>query len=264
MPGKISCEGANQAVRQLKAARVPILAGTDVGNPGTAQGASMHGELELLVRAGLTPVEALRAATEAPAAAFHLDDRGRIAPGKRADLVLVNGDPTTDIRLTRDIAAVWKAGREIDRAAWKASVVKQVEEQTNAKSLPPPPGSESGLVSDFEEEGSPKARFGAGWSVSTDQMAGGKSVGKLEVVPGGAVGSKGALKISGEVLEGFAYAWSGALFSPGPTMMAPVNLASKKAVSFWARGDNQTYRLMISPLTSRCQPALQSFVAGPE
>jgi imidazolonepropionase-like amidohydrolase len=264
MPGKISCEGAGQAIRQLKAAQVPILTGTDVGNPGTTQGASLHGELELLVRAGLTPVEALRAATEAPAAAFHLDDRGRIAPGKRADLVLVNGDPTTDIIHTRDIAAVWKAGREIDRTAWKISVGKQVEAQTNAKSAPPPPGSESGLVSDFEEEGAPKARFGAGWSVSTDQMAGGKSIGKLEVVPGGAEGSKGAMKVSGEVLEGFAYAWSGALFSPGATMMAPVNLASRKAVSFWARGDSQTYRLMIFATHLGYQPAIQSFVAGPE
>src|ERR1017187_1837175 len=77
LPSKPSCEGANEAVRQLKAAHVPILAGTDAGNPGTTQGASIHGELELLVRAGLTPTEALHAATAATAAAFHLDDRDR-------------------------------------------------------------------------------------------------------------------------------------------------------------------------------------------
>ena len=105
-PVKISCQGADEAVRQLKAEHVPILAGTDAGNPGTAQGASMHGEMELLVRAGLTPVEALHAATAAPAASFHMDDRGQIAPGKRADLVLVNGDPTADIRNTREIVTV--------------------------------------------------------------------------------------------------------------------------------------------------------------
>ena len=124
MPVKISCQGADEAVRQLKAEHVPMLAGTDAANPGTAQGASMHGEMELLVRAGLTPVEALRAATASPAAAFHLDDRGQVAPGKRADLVLVNGDPTADIRHTRAIVAVWKA--EIDRDAWKASVARQI------------------------------------------------------------------------------------------------------------------------------------------
>ncbi|MDQ6801779.1 MAG: amidohydrolase family protein, partial [Acidobacteriota bacterium] len=80
-------DNAMAAVRQLKAAGVPILAGTDAPNPGTAHGASIHRELELLVKAGLTPVEALIAATSAPATAFHLADRGRIAPKLRADLV---------------------------------------------------------------------------------------------------------------------------------------------------------------------------------
>ena len=84
LPVKVSCEGASVAVRQLKAARVPILAGTDAGNPGTTQGASIHGELELLVRAGLTPAEALHAATAASSAAFRLDDRGQIAPGQES------------------------------------------------------------------------------------------------------------------------------------------------------------------------------------
>jgi len=93
----------------------------------------MHGEMELLVRAGLTPVEALHAATAAPAAAFRLDDRGQIAAGKRADLVLVNGNPITDIHATRDIAAVWLGGVEIDRAAWKASVAKQNDDAAKQK-----------------------------------------------------------------------------------------------------------------------------------
>ena len=63
---------ALETVRQLRAAGVPILAGTDAPNPGTAHGASMHRELELLVKAGLTPVEALRAATSVPARTFSL------------------------------------------------------------------------------------------------------------------------------------------------------------------------------------------------
>jgi imidazolonepropionase-like amidohydrolase len=264
LPAKMSCEGAYEAVRQLNAAHVPILAGTDVGNPGTTQGASLHGELELLVRAGLTPVEALRAATSAPAAAFHLDDRGQVAPGKRADLVLVNGDPTSDIRNTRDIAAVWKGGLEMDRAAWKTSVAKQFEEQANTKSAPPPAGLQSGLVSDFEQEGPPQARFGAGWSESTDQIAGGKSVAKMVVAPGGPEGSKSALRVSGEVLQGFAFPWSGAMFSPGATPMAPANLSSKKAIQFWTKGDGQTYQVMLFATRLGFRPATQTFVAGPE
>ena len=92
-----------------------IVAGTDAPNPGTTYGASLHGELEMYVEDGLTPVEALTAATSAPAQAFHISDRGRIAPGLRADLLLVNGHPDEDIKATRNIQAVYKAGIQLDR-----------------------------------------------------------------------------------------------------------------------------------------------------
>jgi imidazolonepropionase-like amidohydrolase len=72
----------------------------------------MHRELLLLCEAGLTPVEALAAATSAPARHFGLDDRGRIEPGLRADLVLVEGDPTEDVRDGRSIERVWRRGVE--------------------------------------------------------------------------------------------------------------------------------------------------------
>ena len=69
----------------------------------------------MYVEAGLTPVEALTTATSAPAQAFHMPDRGRIAPGMRADLLLVNGHPDEDIKATRNIDAVYKAGVKLDR-----------------------------------------------------------------------------------------------------------------------------------------------------
>jgi imidazolonepropionase-like amidohydrolase len=102
-------------VRALHAAGVDILAGCDVSEPlpglgGLAHGASLHHELQLLVAAGLTPIEALRAATSTPARRFGLTDRGRIAPGARADLLLVDGDPTTTISDTLSIRAVWHKG----------------------------------------------------------------------------------------------------------------------------------------------------------
>ena len=113
---------ATAAARQLAAAGVPLLAGTDTGLPTAAlgvigYGVTLHGELELLVQAGLTPTQALAAATSAPAAAFRLTDRGRIQTGMRADLTLVDGDPTTDIRNTRNVVAVWKRGVHLGPAA---------------------------------------------------------------------------------------------------------------------------------------------------
>jgi len=109
------CLGTDAAVRQLLAAKVPILAGTDAPVPGSTFGASVHGEMALLVRDGLTPLQALAAATSLPAQHFHLNDRGRIRPGLRADLLLVQGDPTGDILATRDIVAVWKRGTRVQR-----------------------------------------------------------------------------------------------------------------------------------------------------
>lgn len=105
-------EIAKQNVGLLHAAGVPILAGTD----SPAHGILIHRDLELLVQAGLTPAEALTAATANAADAFRLADRGRIAPGLRADLLLVQGDPTLEIKNTRKIQRIWKAGVEVDRA----------------------------------------------------------------------------------------------------------------------------------------------------
>jgi imidazolonepropionase-like amidohydrolase len=106
---------ARDSVAALHRAGVPMVLGTDanqaVGVPANVPyGESAHRELELLVEAGLTPAEALHAATAAAAGRFGLPDRGRIAPGLRADLLLVDGDPTTDITATRAILAVRLAG----------------------------------------------------------------------------------------------------------------------------------------------------------
>ncbi|MDQ6704857.1 MAG: amidohydrolase family protein [Acidobacteriota bacterium] len=108
-------ESALGAVRALHEAGVTILAGTDAPNPDTGYGVSLHQELQLLTECGLTPEQAMHAATAAPAREFGLIDRGRIQNGRRADLLLVKGDPSRDIRDTRNIAAVWKEGIRIRR-----------------------------------------------------------------------------------------------------------------------------------------------------
>lgn len=117
-PGNFDVALASLAA--LRAAGVDVLAGTDAahfGVPGVAHGASLHGELRLLVRAGMSPAEALRAATSLPAQRFGLCDRGRIGPGRRADLVLVAGDPTRDIGDTLSVLAVWRQGTRVPLAS---------------------------------------------------------------------------------------------------------------------------------------------------
>ncbi|WP_433594458.1 amidohydrolase family protein [Nocardia sp. CA-145437] len=106
-----------KTVGALHAAGVPILAGTDANQmPGIPfhppHGASLHHELELLVRAGLTPAAALNSATTLPARHFGLTDRGAITPGLRADLILLDADPLADITATRAIRKIWCAGTE--------------------------------------------------------------------------------------------------------------------------------------------------------
>ena len=108
---------ARESVTTLYRAGVPILAGTDANTaPGVpariSHGDSLHHELQLLVDAGLTAVDALRAATALPARYFGLADRGAIEPGRRADLVLVDGDPLQDIKATLSISRVWCGGVE--------------------------------------------------------------------------------------------------------------------------------------------------------
>ncbi|MEV4185030.1 amidohydrolase family protein [Streptosporangium canum] len=105
-----SSANAVGALRALRRAGVPLLAGTDATPFAPAHGAGMHRELHLLAEAGLSPREALAAATSLPARHFGLSDRGRIAPGLRADLVLVEGDPTRDITAIAAITDVWRRG----------------------------------------------------------------------------------------------------------------------------------------------------------
>jgi imidazolonepropionase-like amidohydrolase len=123
-PEHISYADNEAALRVLRDSGVPLLAGTDASN-SMAAGALLHTELELMVKAGLTPVQALADATSIPARVFGLTDRGRIFPGLRADLLLVRGDPTADIRRTRDIVAIWKEGTRVDRQTLRAEVAGQ-------------------------------------------------------------------------------------------------------------------------------------------
>ena len=255
-------ETAKNAVRLLKAVGVPILAGTDSPNPGTAHGVSLHRELELLVNSGLNPTEALMAATSTPAKIFGLMDRGYIAPGFRADLLLVTGNPVVDIKASRNIVGVWKQGQRINLPEYKANIAKATAGGESGKT-PAPKASKSGLVSDFEQDPSQKpiAESGFGWSISTDSIMGGKSTVDMKVVKGGAQQSKQSLLITGNVAASQTVAWAGAMFSPGTSPFAPRNLSNKQ-VTFWAKGDGQLCRVMVYARHRGYMPAIKSFVPG--
>ena len=253
-PNPAHLDNALQSVRALHAAGIDILAGTDAGNPGTAHGASLHGELALLVRAGLTPLQALAAATSVPARRFGLADRGRLAVGQRADLVLVDGDPTRDITATRAIAGVWKNGYAIERGV-------PASELAGATGAAVP---DDALVSDFDGA-AVDSRFGAGWQPTTDQMAGGASTVAHRLLTGGAAGSHGALAVDGQIKPGFAYPWAGVMFFPAAQAMQPVDLSARTQLVFQVRGDGRRYNAMLfSGPTLQGMPSMQAFTAGKE
>ena len=91
---------------------VKIMAGTDTPIGFLTPGYSLHKELELLVEAGLTPLQALKSATITPAEFFNLENKmGTIDPGKYADLVILNSNPLKKIKNTQDIHAVISKGK---------------------------------------------------------------------------------------------------------------------------------------------------------
>lgn len=115
-------EAGLRVVREMHAAGVPLLAGTDAGGSANVEpGESLHGELELLVEAGLTPMEALQTATRNAAEFLGRNDIGTVEKGKLADVVLLEGNPLEDIRNTRRVAAVILRGRIIDTASSEQS-----------------------------------------------------------------------------------------------------------------------------------------------
>jgi len=104
-------------LKALHEAGCRIAFGTDSGaQPVRIPGWAEHRELELLVRAGLTPMEALVAATRGSAAMLGLSDRGTLEAGKRADLIVLAANPLESIRNTRQLVAIWHGGKEVKPA----------------------------------------------------------------------------------------------------------------------------------------------------
>ena len=154
---------------------------------------------------------------------------------------------------------VGPSSAEVKKVALK---VTDLNGQAGTPPAPRPKGSESGVVSNFDDLKT-DANFGS-WTVMTDEVMGGKSTATIEAVPGGANGSKGAMRVDGDVVKGAGFLFAGVFFSPGAGMMQPADLSGKKNISFWAKGDGQTCRFLVFTETQGQNPTFRSFVAAPE
>lgn len=236
---------ALENVRRLHAAGVRIVAGTDAPNPGTATGLSMHGELRLLGRAGLESHEVFAAATSVAADAFAVPERGRIADGYIADLLLVRGDLESDVSRSADIVTIWKDGYPVIRETAGTALSPEIA-----------PAPEGPVVVDFED--GLDSGFGFGWQVTTDAMNGGASTADLAV-------EDGALIVRGETRTGFAFPWAGAIWFLGPQPMQAVDFSGRGVLRFRTRGDGRTYTAMLFGAGAAATvPPTVPFVAGPE
>ncbi|MCL6265352.1 amidohydrolase family protein [Flagellimonas myxillae] len=110
---KVNIDLMKQELLRVYRAGIPILAGTDPPNHNINYGSDLFKELELFVESGISEIDALRSATSNISRAFNLKDKGFVKEGFPADLVLIEGDPTTNIKNVYSIVRVWKNGNEI-------------------------------------------------------------------------------------------------------------------------------------------------------
>jgi imidazolonepropionase-like amidohydrolase len=110
-------DGSMQQVSKAIRAGVPVIAGSDAGNPVTFHGVSLLRELELLAQAGMPLVDVLKAATSRAADRMGQSSLGRIAAGAIADVVVLEADPTETASAYRTVSSVYLGGRKLDRGA---------------------------------------------------------------------------------------------------------------------------------------------------
>jgi imidazolonepropionase-like amidohydrolase len=229
-----------QNLKTLFDRKVPIGLGTDAGNPLVPHGPGVLLELELYVAAGLTPAQALRAATLDSARIFGIEAQfGALAPGKAADLVLVAGDPVADIAAMWNVKDVVKAGQRVDRSAVRTR---------NAERSKPAP-----VVQVRPGDNGPGFPFGGKFELSVDKVAGGSSSGEFLAT------SEHLLHMRGEVRAGFQWGpWTGASVLWHPQRRFLVDASACAGVRLRLRG---TARALTVTLHSAAVRDFNVFVA---
>lgn len=220
--------------RLLQEAGVPIILGTDAGMPGTPHGVSTLHEMELLVRAGLTPVQALMAGTANSARAMGLiADRGTIEVGKRADLVLIDGRPWEDISHVHRTHAVFIDGRQVQGPDIALPAA-------NGQPLMPAIRVEA-LVDDFERTDGRTALD----TLRLDDFDGGqdRTVQISQVMSRGADDGR-ALSVAARMAQK-ASPLAGVVFPLSRGSVEPVDLSERQGVRLEVRGDGGLYEVRL-------------------
>lgn len=223
---------ASANVIALHTAGIPILAGSDAPNPATTYGASLHHALRLLVAAGLPAADALRAASSVPAREFGLAGRGCLKPGCRADLLLVAGDPLTDIAATAMIDAVWKNGHQL----------------TFAMPAMQPDTTSSAAVSGEQDLLADPSR----WMAAADDYMGGASSAAISWSQTDAASS---LQVSGQLEPGHVFPYAGAMWFASTIPMQPENFSTRTHLVLQIEGAAGDYQaLLFSGASQTSQP----------
>jgi len=242
---------------KLHRAGVAIGAGTDAGVTNTWHGWSTLRELRLMVHAGMTPLEALTAATGTSARALNVEDeRGTLAKGKLADLVLFDGRPDREIADVLKIARVFQGGEEVDREALRALMAEAG--MTKLPATVP-----AALLDDFEASGR-RSSLGTNWVNSTDSGLDHATARFTRIwrAPGDR-----AMSVQAEMsLEDSS--WSSVELPLTPGSVTPADLSGYESVEFDVRGDG-AYRLEIERMRDRNYRAenpypFRTFRAGAE
>ncbi|MBK5291663.1 MAG: CIA30 family protein [Acidobacteriia bacterium] len=221
----------------LKAAGVAFGTGTDAGVTGTYHGWSTLREMELLVACGLTPLEALTAATGNSAKALHVDqERGTIVEGKLADLVLIEGSPHTNIKDVWKVKRVFLGGKELDRAAMAGQIA-------TAEITPLPARTVPALVDDMEGA---RTRLDTLRVNATDS---GTDISKMSM--GVRQRPEGGRALSMQATMSIKpRPFAQVVFPLSPGGVEPVDVSAYKGVRFEARGDG-VYKLLVHTRAAR-------------
>ena len=241
----------NANLLELFRAGAAVAAGTDSGVTGTLHGRSLLRELELMTAAGLTPSQAITAATSSSAKAIGVGkDRGTIEPGKLADLVLIQGAPHERIADIYKVSAVWVGGKKQDLAKLRSQIA--TEEPT-----PIAPIKATAMIDDMEQ---PERTSLGTLRVNASDPGLDNSKALFQQIARTAGNHALAIQVRmGEKEKPFAQLW----LPLGPGGIIPVDAAHFHGIRFAARG-NGTYRLILhrQSVRSEAQPSAE-FNAGP-